>query len=106
MTPTQTAVVALVGMVLGGSGLAAVIVKGLFSRAYNQAKTGDVKVAAADAVIDMLRKQIELDRKDCDRRLSEMKGQLNQERSDRLTETAELRAEVGRLKIVVNELRR
>lgn len=106
MTPTQITIVAVITAVLGGGGLAAVIAKGMFSREYQRAKAGDVKVQAADKVIDILREQIDADRKECDRRISEMQRQLDQERADRARETSTLRERIVQLEQVIQELRR
>jgi polyhydroxyalkanoate synthesis regulator phasin len=92
--------------VLGGGGLAAVVAKGMFSREYQKAKAGDVKIQAADKVIDILREQIDADRKECDRRISEMQRQLDQERADRARETSTLRERIVQLEQVIQELRR
>ena len=106
MTPTQTALVALVAAVLGGGGLAAVVAKGMFAREYQKAKAGDVKVQAADRVIDILREQIEEDCKECDRRIEALKRELQREREERAAESAGFRARIAQLEMVIQELRK
>lgn len=106
MTPTQTALIALVAAVLGGGGLAAVVAKGMFSREYQKAKAGDVKIQAADKVIEILREQIDADRKECDRRIAGLERQLDVERKDRARETTALKERVAQLEQVIRELRK
>lgn len=113
----MTTLIAAIVSLLGAGGLAAAVAKGMFSREYQKAKAGDVKIQAADKVIDILREQIDADRKECDRRISAMQRQLNQERedmqrqldqerADRARETGELKERIAQLELVIHELRR